>query len=48
MVGKNRAVQVAKPYPCFSDGTEQTVTDDFGFDRQFFNSVPANGVLIPT
>ncbi len=29
----------------FQDGNEQTVTGDFGFDRQFFNSVPANGVF---
>jgi hypothetical protein len=28
----------------FLDAAEQTVKGDFGFQRQFFNSVPANGV----
>ena len=29
----------------FQDAAEQTAIGDFGFDRQFFNSVPANGVF---
>lgn len=29
----------------FEDASEQSVTGDFGFDRQFFNGVPANGVI---
>ncbi|MCP4413800.1 MAG: hypothetical protein GY808_14675, partial [Gammaproteobacteria bacterium] len=29
----------------FVDATEQTPIGDFGFDRQFFNGIPANGVI---
>jgi len=29
----------------YEDAAEQTVVGDFGFDRQFFNSVPGNGVI---
>jgi len=29
----------------FQNATEQTAVGDFGFERQFFNSVPANGVF---
>jgi hypothetical protein len=29
----------------FQNAAEQTVAGDFGFERQFFNSVPANGVF---
>jgi hypothetical protein len=29
----------------FQDASQQDVVGDFGFDRQFFNSVPANGVF---
>ncbi len=29
----------------YQDAATQTVQGDFGFDRQFFNSIPANGVF---